>query len=73
MSAFAREYKNRSEAERRSHLGTVTEGNTNGPAALDLINSIRPKIYLLIKRITESTNTEATAYGGLSVKNQVKL
>lgn len=46
--------------------------NNNGIACLDLIGSIRPKIYLLAKRIVETTNTEATLFGSLGLQNQVK-
>jgi hypothetical protein len=62
MSKFAREYKR---SERMS-------SECPGPSCLDMMGSIRPKIYLLVKKIVERANTEAQLFEGLSVKNQVR-
>lgn len=58
MSKFAREY--------------VTDGE-EAPckACLDLTFSIRPKIFLLIKRIVETVKTEALLLDGLRLEDQV--
>jgi len=48
------------------------ESKAQSQATLDLLYSHRPKIYLMAKKITEATNTEATLFGGLSPKSQVR-
>jgi len=40
-------------------------------ASLEMIGSLRPKIFLLVKKMTDATNSEAAVFDGLSVANQV--
>lgn len=62
MSKFARTYEDQDENE---------EGKGACKSCLDMSLSLRPKIFLLIKRIVEVTKTEATLFDGLSIPNQV--
>jgi len=62
-SKFAREYEVPT---------ALTSPDYSGPASLDMIGSIRPKIYLLIHKITQAVNTEAQLFDSLSLKNQVR-
>lgn len=66
MSSFARGYR-KPEEKTRSPSGYP------GPSCLDLTGSVRPKIYLLIKKITDTVNTEAALFDSLSLPNQVRI
>ncbi|CAG7785538.1 unnamed protein product [Allacma fusca] len=67
MSAFSRNYNRKLVRNRPS------PASSPGPASLDLLMCTRPRIYLLIKAIIEETNTEASVFAGLGVKNQVTM
>ncbi|CAL8148215.1 unnamed protein product [Orchesella dallaii] len=60
MSKFAREY------ESCGQTGVFR-------SCVDMSFSLRPKIFLLIKRIVEMTKTEATLFDDLSLPNQVVM
>lgn len=65
LSEFGRRY------ERPEGKSYWLQKTSPGPACLDLLGSIRPKIYLLAKKITEAVNTEAQLFDGLGLQNQV--
>lgn len=69
MSEFSRSYNGAKESK-GVFLHTP---NIPGPAVLDLVGSIRPKIFLLVEKIKEAVNKETKMFEGLGLQDQVNL